>query len=229
MLNNMERFRDWLKQFPVVLRAAPFFVFVGLMALRPVLGDAGKYWLYLAQTLAGAGVLWAVRPLVSEMRWAWSWEALVVGAGVCVMWIGLDPWYPHLIAASDAKAVWDPFSFYAGNAGLAWFFVGVRLIGSSLVVPPLEEVFYRSLFYRYIVKKDFESVPLGHFAWAPFLIASLLFGFEHSQWLAGVVCGFAYQWLVIRKKRLGDAITAHAITNCLLALYVVWRGAWGFW
>jgi hypothetical protein len=34
---------------------------------------------------------------------------------------------------------------------------------------------------------------------------------------------------VIRKKRLGDAITAHAITNALLAVWVVSRNAWNFW
>jgi hypothetical protein len=40
----------------------------------------------------------------------------------------------------------------------------------------------------------------------------------------------AYQWLVLRKNRLGDAMTAHAITNFLLGVWVVWRGgsAWKF-
>jgi len=38
-----------------------------------------------------------------------------------------------------------------------------------------------------------------------------------------------YQWLVIRKNRLGDAITAHAITNFLLGSHVAIQGAWQFW
>jgi uncharacterized protein len=224
----MNSLRALLKQSPLVARAAPYFVFVGLMALGPVFGDAGKYWLYLARTLAGVWMLWAIRPMVAEMRWALSWEAVVAGVGVCVMWIGLDPWYEHLGKAATGKAVWNPFLEF-GGAGLAWFFVTIRVLGSSLVVPPLEEVFFRSLLYRYIAKKDFESVPLGCFAWTPFLAASAVFGIEHSQWLAGIICGFVYQWLVIRKGRLGDAITAHAITNFLLAIYVIWKGAWEFW
>ena len=61
------------------------------------------------------------------------------------------------------------------------------------------------------------------------MVTPTLFGFEHSQWLAGILCGFAYQGLVIWKQRLGDAVTAHAITNLLLGLWVVWRGAWQFW
>ena len=83
--------------------------------------------------------------------------------------------------------------------------------------------------YRYIAKPDFQSVPLGRFLPGPFLITSLLFGFEHREWLAGVLCGFAYQGLVCRKKRLGDAIAAHALTNLLLGIWVVWRGEWRFW
>jgi membrane protease YdiL (CAAX protease family) len=50
----------------------------------------------------------------------------------------------------------------------------------------------------------------------------------HNEWLSGFLCGLLYQWLVIRKQRLGDAITAHAITNFLLGMYVVVRGAWQF-
>jgi len=108
-------------------------------------------------------------------------------------------------------------------------FIVVRTLGSSIVVPPLEEVFYRSLVYRYIAKPDFQSVPLGWFSWTPFLVTSVVFGFAHYEWLAGMLCALAYQGLVCWKKRLGDAITAHAITNLLLGLWVVWQGAWKFW
>jgi len=97
-------------------------------------------------------------------------------------------------------------------------------------VPPLEEVFYRSLFYRYLIRYDFRSVALGQFDGIAFVIVVGVFGFMHFQWLPGIICGLAYQWLVFRKGRLGDAMTAHAITNCLLGIYVVWKGgeAWKF-
>ena len=71
--------------------------------------------------------------------------------------------------------------------------------------------------------------PIGQFLWMPFIITSVLFGFEHREWLAGILCGFTYQGLVCWKKRLGDAVTAHAITNFLLGLWVVHRNAWHFW
>jgi CAAX prenyl protease-like protein len=102
-------------------------------------------------------------------------------------------------------------------------------LGATLVVPLLEEVFFRSFLYRYLAKTDFQSVPMGQFMLVPFLVAAAIFCFEHREWLAGILCGFAYQGLVIWKKRLGDAITAHALTNLLLGLWVIWKGAWHFW
>jgi CAAX prenyl protease-like protein len=109
------------------------------------------------------------------------------------------------------------------------FFIGIRLIGSTLVVPALEEVFYRSFLYRWIIDPQFERVPIGLFRWGAFQFTSIIFGLEHREWLSGILCGFVYQGLVCRRKRLGDAMTAHAITNFLLGIWVLWKGAWHFW
>jgi len=124
--------------------------------------------------------------------------------------------------------LWNPFTFFQ-TAWMGWIFVIVRILGSTLVVPPLEEVFYRSFVYRYVAKQDFQTVPVGEFYWTPFIVSSVMFGFGHHEWLAGILCGFAYQGLVCRKKRLGDAIAAHAITNFLLGLWVIYKDAWHFW
>ena len=229
-----------IRRSPVLARVAPFAIFLVLTFAQDYLGESGRYWVYFAKTLLGAWMIWAVRAVVQEMRWKIGWEGLVVGVAVFVMWVGIDGHYPPLnellqkigfaTKKSDGGAgVWNPFRQFGAGSFLAWFFIVVRIAGSSLVVPPLEEVFFRSFVYRYIAKTDFQSVPLGAFLWMPFVVTSLLFGFEHHQWLAGILCGFAYQGLVIWKKRLGDAITAHAITNLLLGVWVVWKEAWQFW
>jgi uncharacterized protein len=226
---------------PLLVRVVPFVAFLALTACQGEFGEGSRYGFYLVKVVVGAAMLWAMRPHVAEMRWAMSWEAVVVGVAVCVMWIGIDSTYPSVdevlgrvgisgrALGVHPAADWNPFQFFAGNVALAWSFVVVRLLGSSLVVPPLEEVFYRSFLYRWLTTEAFDSEPLGRFVWKPFVITVLLFGFEHHQWLAGILCGIAYQGLVIRKKRLGDVITAHAITNGLLGLWVVGRGAWQFW
>ena len=224
-----------LRRSPVTARVAPFVVFIVITFAQDWFGAAGRYWLYLAKTLAGAWMLWAVWPVVTEMRWKLSWQAVVVGVAVFAMWVGLDDLlvklglsnsYPKLKLSGTS---WNPNDTFGAGSALAWFFIVVRMAGSSLVVPMLEEVFFRSFLYRYITKADFLSVSLGAFVLRSFLITSLIFGFEHREWLAGLLCGFAYQGLVCRMNRLGDAITAHAMTNFLLGLWVVGRGAWQFW
>ena len=105
----------------------------------------------------------------------------------------------------------------------------MRILGSTFIVPPLEEVFYRSFLYRYVAKQNFLAVPLDKFLPWPFIATALVFGFAHNEWLAGILCGAAYQWLAMRKGRLGEAMTAHAITNFLLGAWVVWQHAWNFW
>ena len=219
---------------PAMVRAVPFILFIALTALQPYAGSSGLFWIYLLKTVVVGAILWSIRALIPEMRWNFSWEALVAGVGVFVIWIKLGEAIRVLGLGSFGEwqiggRAWNPLQYYGSGSALAWLFLGVRVIGSLIVVPPLEEVFYRSFVYRFVAKPDFQSVPLGQFLWMPFVVTSLLFGFEHREWLAGILCGLAYQGLVCWKKRLGDAVAAHAVTNALLAWWVITRQQWQFW
>jgi CAAX prenyl protease-like protein len=215
-----------LRSRPATARVAPFFIFVALTACQGLFGEASRYWMYVAKSLVGIWLIWAIRPVVPEIRWTISLEAILVGILVIVVWIGLDRSYGKL---TDVTKHWNPHEQFGRGSALAWFFIVSRIVFSSLVVPPIEEMFYRSFLYRYIIKPDFEQVSLKTFHLVSFLVTSTVFGFMHREWLAGILCGLAYQWLVIRKGHLGDAMTAHAISNLLLGLWVVYKEAWVFW
>ena len=231
--------RKSLAASPALARVAPFLIFLALTFGQGQFGAASAYWVYLAKTLVGLWLIREMRPFVSELRWAFSWEAMLVGVGVFVVWVGVSgEWTTQnslwvKLGLTHSPAVppksWNPHAQFGENSMLAWLMIVTRIAGSTFIVPPLEEVFYRSFLYRYIARPDFQSIPLNHFSWLPFLATVALFGFAHNEWLAGILCGAAYQGLVIRKNRLGDAMTAHAITNLLLGLWIVWRGAWQFW
>jgi CAAX prenyl protease-like protein len=216
--------KNFFVKSPAVVRVAPFVIFVLLTAAQGKFGAASACWFYLAKTIVGAWLVWEMKPLVAEMRWAISWEAILVGVGIFAVWVGLDKFYPHLMKGG---ATGNPHEQFSDT--LAWFFIAVHILGMTFIVPPLEEVFYRSFLYRYLANQNFLSVPLDKFSPFPFFATAIVFGFSHNEWLAGIICGAAYQWLLIRKHRLGDAMTAHAITNFLLGTWIVLRGAWNFW
>jgi uncharacterized protein len=233
---------------PTLVRVVPFLIFVGLTACQGAFGEQSRYWFYVLKTVVGVALVWATWPWVPEMRWRASPAAVIVGLAVFVIWVVLDGLYPSLDAAAkkllcpvltrvgfeswcsapiSTPTPWNPFSQF--DTPLAWVIFLTRLLGSALVVPPLEEVFYRSFLYRYIARPEFDTLPLNFFRWAPFLMTAVIFGCAHYEWVPGIMCGILYQALVVRSNRLGDAMTAHAITNFLLGLWVLWKGAWHFW
>jgi uncharacterized protein len=223
----MQALRQKCESSPEFARVAPLAIYAILGFLQSGFGPELRYWAYIIKTFLGAWVLWQVRPFVPEMRWKISWEAVLVGVAIFAIWIGLDGYYPRM---SELDAGTNPFAQFGAGSALAWFYVVVHVAGMSIVVPPVEELFYRSFLYRYFVKLDFRAMPLGQFHALSFVVTSVLFGLMHpDRWLAGIICGLAYQWLVVRKNRLGDAMTAHGITNLLLGLWILWKGAWTFW
>ena len=137
---------------PALVRVLPFVIFAGLTGAQGQFGEAARYWIYFAKTVAGAGMLWAVRPFIAELRWEFNPAAILVGVGVFGLWVGLDELYPKLLPPDKP---WNPPAEF--ESAWARFFITIRLLGSSLVVPPLEEVFYRSWLYRYLINPGFQS------------------------------------------------------------------------
>jgi CAAX protease family protein len=223
----------WIEDSPVLVRTVPFIIFLVLTFCQDAFGGTARYWFYVAKTVAAAWAIWEMWPWVEEMRWRVSLASFVVGFLAFAIWVWLDDLLrllsidPAFLKLRLPGMPWNPHEEFEPD--WAHFFIGTRIAGSALVVPALEEVFYRSFLYRYIIKKDFERVGLGYFRWIPFIVTSVIFGFEHREWLTGILCGFLYQWLVYKKRRLGDAMTAHGITNLLLGIWVVWQNEWHFW
>jgi hypothetical protein len=224
---------------PATLRIAPFVIFLLLTMAQGKLGPNSAYGFYLAKTLVGLWMILVLRPFITEMRWAFSWRAVLVGVGIFTVWVGIQgDWvtqnslWVKLGWSQPPKtppSVWNPFAQFGESSAIAWFCIITRILGSTFIVPPLEEMFYRSFLYRAIARQNFLEVPLNQFLPVPFIATAVIFGFAHNEWLAGIICGAAYHWLVLRSNRLGEAMTAHAITNFLLGLWVVGRGAWNFW
>ena len=98
-----------------------------------------------------------------------------------------------------------------------------------IVVPVMEELFWRGFAIRYIDAEDFKSVPVGVFSGKAVGITVLMFGAEHNEWLAGLICGVLYNCLLAKRRDLFSCVVAHAVSNAALAAWVLATGDWKLW
>jgi hypothetical protein len=214
--------RDWV---PYV---APFLVFI-VLTVPAVYLPGHAHLLYFFKTVSAGALLWwwrehyrpDIRPRISRAGYLASAAA---GLLVLAAWILLEPIFPKL----GQDGAFDPFDF---GLPLFWVYIVIimRIAGSAVVVPVMEELFWRSFLMRYLIHPEFRKVPLGAFNWFSFLSVVLLFGLEHNRWIQGMVAGFVYGSLVIHQKSLRGAIFAHAVTNLGLGFYVGLTRSWIFW
>ncbi len=127
---------------------------------------------------------------------------------------------------SDALP-FDPFEKLSPAQAYAW--IAIRLFGASVVVPIMEELFWRGFIIRWIINADFRRVNIGRFTWTSFITTSVLFGLEHNRWCVGILAGVLYNLLLYRTKSLYACIIAHGITNLGLGVYVITAHQWAFW
>jgi len=214
-------------------RILPFAVYIAFLILDPWLTSAlpgvDPRWLYAARIAAVLGAMVFFRKDYSELAVASTtsradWMlALRLGLGVFLLWIGLDFGWTVF---GPQKSGFVPI---AADGAMLWPLIIVRLLGAAIVVPVMEELFWRSFIQRWIDKQDFLALAPSRVSVRALLITSVLFGFEHGQWLAGIIAGLAYGYLYRRCNNLWPSIVSHSLTNLLLGLWVISTGAWQFW
>jgi CAAX prenyl protease-like protein len=212
----------------------PMAVFLTLLGLASTLRKPGasfwlaapEYWIYPAQTLlCGVALAWFWREydLGAPRK---SWIAVAIGLVVFVIWIAPQQFFGF----APRLAGFDPETFDAHSAAY-WITVVFRFLRLVVVVPLVEEIFWRGFFLRYLINERFTTVAVGSFSWISFAVVTLAFGFAHSRedWIAALICGVLYNVVAYRTRSLASCVVAHAVTNCLLGLWVMETRQWGFW
>jgi len=211
----------YLRQ-PYIPYIVPFALFAIFTYIGPLFHISPLLIYPIKTVLVAASLIYFWNVYKQEIRFSFSWLAVISGLFVFFIWVLPEGLYPHI-----GHSEFNPFE-QAGSYG-AYFAIAFRMIGASLVVPLMEELFWRSFALRFAIKSDFKSVPLGQFSWFSFIFISLLFGFEHHRWLVGIVAGMVYAGVLYRTRNLFVPIFSHAITNFLLGLYVLSTHQWSFW
>jgi uncharacterized protein len=192
------------------VRAAPFAAFMAMLALRGAAPADGGWgfdvrWLYGAQVLAVSAMLalwWReYGELARQTRPTWleGLAAITVGLVVFVLWIHLDA--PWMRLGFEPAPAFVPLN-KAGE--LDWPLIAARLAGAALLVPVMEELFWRSFLMRWVQSPQFEAVPPRSVGVRAVVVSTFLFVLAHTLWLA-------------------------AVTNGALGLWVLKTGEWQFW
>lgn len=208
------------------------------MAIWLIFTWAGGYWpsfyvtSYVLKVFLTAIPLVLLRKQYTKITWRYWQLGLLLGIVGVFQWVGMEkgllhvwPNYPRLSAP-----VLDPMSSFASPAS-RWSFIAIRWAGASLVVPFMEELFWRDFLWRTVAAPaDFKLARIGEWdRGIPLIVVTLCFCSVHIEWMTAIVWGLMIGGLLIYTRSLGACIVMHAITNFLLGAYVLIWHDWRFW
>ena len=216
---------------PSVPYVVPFVVFMLLLSVQHALSLPAAVDGTL-RVLILVGVLGFFARDVIDLHASALFASALLGIAVFVIWILPDALFPayrqywlfqnpltgSLTSSLTTQEHSDPVVLI------------MRTIRSVVLVPIIEELFWRGWLMRWLISPNFERIRLGTFQTQSFVITAVLFASEHGPfWDMGLVAGVIYNWWMLRTRSLGDCILAHAVTNGCLAGYVLATHRWEYW
>ncbi len=213
-------------------RVLPFAAYMLFMVIEDILrksvgvSDLNLRWIYPAKVgvvLALLVYFWKdYEELRSRLKATAAIWAVFVGVLIFVIWINASMSWMVM----GSSAAYDPRS---PQGSMDWFFVVVRLAGAALIVPIMEELFFRSFLMRWVTNPKFLEVEPQQVSYLYLVLVSIVFAIEHTLWFAGLIAGLAYGFLYMRSRNLWAPVLAHAITNGVLGVWVIMTGSWQYW
>lgn len=209
---------------------APFGVFLFWLVIGPQMGLRPEVH-YPLRVLASVAALWLWSRKVLNLKVGRIAASVLVGIGVFAIWILPDLLWPGyrnhwLFENALTGRLVSSLSQEQRESAAFLYWRGSSLI---LVVPVVEELFWRAWLMRYLISRDFEALPLGAYTPQAFWMTAVLFASEHGPyWDVGLAAGVAYNAWMVRTRSLGDCILAHLVTNACLGAYVLATGRWEY-
>jgi CAAX prenyl protease-like protein len=210
----------------------PFAAFLLMTTLEPHLGVSYPvaYAIKLGVVLLTLAILRPKIPYGDKPNGSGLVLATALGLVLFYIWIFGDFYSPHpawLKSILGSRTAFDPYNLYGP---LRRLFFAERFFGLVLVVPLIEELFYRGFLLRIVIDPDnFERVPVGKLTAASLGVNVLFFTLTHPEWLVAAIFSAAMCGLLARSRNLFACIWAHGVTNLLLGIYIVKFQAWGYW
>lgn len=184
---------------PVAARILPFAIFM-LSALLASTFSQTPGLVYPLRAMAMAVVLVFFWPALSRIDWRPASLALLMGAGVGLMWV--------LVPVPPAEGP-PPYGTLTGGWLLGWYVL--RGLGTVVLVPVIEELFFRDYLERRLRRGPGPVWRIG-----AALVTASLFALLHDRWAEAFVAGLVFSFALSRRGKVVDAIAAHAAANAVV-------------
>lgn len=146
------------------------------------------------------------------MDWRIDRVAVLAGAGVGVGWLALD------LTGGGDDVLQGLLAEMTQASLISW--VAFRLVGTVLMVPLIEEAFFRGFLLARFVGGGVGGRLVAVVA------SSLLFGLLHGRWIVGTLAGVVFALVYLRRQSLPDAVIAHVVANLIVALAALYTQDW---
>ena len=212
----------------------PMLLFIAFLGLGGMLKNPGapfwlaapEFWSYPLQTLLCAGLLIYFRPEYEFQPLRRPMFTIGIALLAFVLWVAPQ----HFIHVGSRLNGFNP-DVFATAPMYYWSTLTLRFLRLVVVVPLVEEIFWRGFLLRFLIAERFDAMTFGSFSWFSFTVVTLAFGFSHSMadWPAALITGAFYNVVAYYTKSLSSCVLAHAVTNLALGLWIVSTKQWGFW
>lgn len=201
-----------LAQDPYAAQILPFICFMASILLLSTFTEIpGLY--YPVRFLVMAAILAFFYKYIRDLEWSLDALSLGIGAAIGVLW---------LVTAAPPET--EPSDLMLGLGAMSGtgfaIWVIARVLGTSLLVPIIEELFFRGYVLRRI---DHGGMVLRIVAFA---VSSGLFAALHDRWIAAFLAGIVFGLLMLRRGRVSDAILAHMAANAVIAAWALYTQNW---
>jgi len=182
---------------------------------------------YLVKAVIVTTALLLCRAPLQEIRFDGKYlvPSILVGVAVFVVWVGIDEVidYPRL----GSRSAFDANQL---RGGFWWpVFLAVRIYGLVVMVPIMEEIFWRSFLLRYLTDHNFTRLQVGTFSAFALWVMVAASAIAHPEWPVAIVASLAFAFWLKRTRNLFAAIVAHATGNAALGGFVLATGKWQYW
>ena len=193
---------------PAVARLLPFLLWLsGSLAIATIYTNPvyGYPW----KVLISGGALLMVARTLPPIHLTVDIAAVFFGLLIAAVWI---PVMSAAVPSESLKNLWEtPWEL----AAWAWLFI--RLAGTALLVPVIEELFFRDYLQTRIagISERYGSIIAA-------VLVSGLFGALHQIFWLAFLSGLALTFIALRRRRIWDAILCHGVANLIIGIYAIW-------